>query len=387
MKRWLISSTLVLVVGLFGYRLWQQLPSDEAAAAPRGASGRSISTTTAQLGPVTESVTLVGALRAQERVDVTPRVAGRVVGILVDLGDYVRANQLIARLEDDEVQQQVQQSEAALEVSRAVVQQRGLELQYEASTLERTKGLHDNGLISADQLAELQTRHDVAKAQENLARAQLLQSEAGLRELRLRLDQTHVLAPIAGYVGRRFVDPGARVNSSTPIVTLIELDTVELIAAVAEQDLVKVQSGAAGAVFVDALPGERFEGTVARISPLLDPQTRTAQVEIVIPNPDHRLKAQMFARVDLTLASKREALRIPRQSLVVRGDRQGVFVVEDNIVTFREIGTGLAEDDWVEVASGLAIGDTIAALGANLLRDGDKVRVADASSTPQESSA
>lgn len=378
MKRWSLIFGGVLFAAFIGFRLYQEWPAEESAGfggMPPGGFGRSVGAAVVELGPVSESVTLVGSLRAQERVDVTPKINGRLISVRVDIGDEVTRGQLLAQLEDEELQQQVQQSDAALDVSRAVVNQRELELKNQQAILDRTRGLHDSGLISSEELEQTQTRYDVAQAQLNLARAQLVQAEAGLRELRIRLDQTRVVAPIAGLVGRRFVDPGALVNANTPVVTLVKLDNVELVAGVPERDLAKVVVGAAGEVFVDALPGVSFSGTVARISPLLDPQTRTAQVEVVIANPQLRLKAEMFARVELDLGSKREALRIPRDALVVRGQQQGVFLVNEATASFREIQIGIAEDDWVEVTAGLELGDTVATLGANLLRDGDPVRV------------
>ncbi len=368
----------VLLAGLITFRLYQEWPADDATAGfqmPPGGFGRSVSSAQAEYGGVSEAVTLVGALRAQEQVDVTPRVSGRVETILVDIGDAVRAGDLLAQIEDDELQQQLQQSEAALDVNRAMVQQRELELRNQEVNVERARGLHESGLTSAEDLEQAQTRYDVARAQLNLARAQLVQSEASDRELRIRLDQMSITAPMNGFVGRRWMDPGALVSSNTPIVTIVNLTTLELVAAVAERDIVKVESGALGTVYVDALPGEEFAGRVARISPLLDAQTRTAQVEIVVPNPDYRLRAEMFARVELSLGSNREALRIPRQALVVRGEDEGVFVLRDDVAYFTEIETGLSEADWIEITSGLNPGDTVATMGANLLRDGDPVRV------------
>jgi len=83
----------------------------------------------------------------------------------------------------------------------------------------------------------------------------------------------------------------------------------------------------------------------------------------------------MFARVELDFGSKREALRVPRQALVVRGEQQGVFVISEDVARFREIRIRLAEDEWLEVTEGLQVGETVATMGANLLRDGDPVRV------------
>lgn len=379
MKKLLGFSALALLLGLTGFRLYQGLTADAAAAGPpRGAGGRAVGAAVAELGPISQSVTLVGSLRAEETVDVTPRINGRVTGMHVDLGDRVQAGTLLARLEDDELRQQEQQSEASLEVTRAVVRQRELELQNLQAVLDRTQGLADQGLVSAEDLEQTQTRYDVGQSQVNVARAQLLQSESGLREVRIRIGQTRIVSPIAGLVGRRYVDAGARVNSNTPVVTIIKLDTVELIANVAERDIVKLQVGAIGRVYVDALPGVEFPGEVARISPLLDAQTRTAQAEIVIPNHEGVLKAEMFARVELELASKASALRVPRDALVVRGEDEGVYVLEDDIAVFRVVRVGLTQGDWIEITEGLAPGELVATLGSNLLNDGDPVRVAGA---------
>jgi RND family efflux transporter MFP subunit len=376
-RKVLIGGVLVLA-GFIGFRLYQQWPTDEAGGGfqrPQGGFGRSVSAAVAEYGAVSESVTLVGSLRAEEQADISPRVNGRVDAVYVDIGDRVEAGDILAQIEDDQLDEQLSQSEAALEVNRAVVQQRELELRNQELIFERARGLHESGLTSSEQLEQAQTRYDVARAQLNLARAQLLQAEAGLRELEIRQQRMRIEAPMPGYIGRRFVDPGALVNSNTPIVTVVKLDTLKLVAAVTERDISKVAQGAIGTVYVDALPGERFEGRVARISPLLDPQTRTAQVEVVVPNFDNRLSAEMFARVELDLGSNRQALRIPREALVVRGEDQGVYVLKDDKAHFTLIEIGLAEADWIEITAGLEVGDQVATMGANLLRDGDAVSI------------
>jgi len=342
---------------------------------PPGGFGRSVNSAVAEYGAVSEAVTLVGSLRAQEQVEVNPRVSGRVKTVLVDIGDPVQVGDLLAEIEDDELLQQLQQSAAALDVSQAMVEQRVLERRNQEVNLQRARGLQESGLMSAEELEQAQTRFDVAQAQVNLARAQQGQSEASHRELQIRHDQMSITAPMDGFVGRRWIDRGALVNSNTPIVTIVNLTTLELVAAVPERQISKVETGATGIVYVDALPGVTFVGKVARISPLLDPQTRTAQVEVVVPNTDGRLRAEMFARVELSLGSNREALRIPRQALVVRGRDEGVFLLRDGVAHFTQIKTGLAEDDWIEVTAGLEPGDTVATMGANLLHDGDPVRV------------
>ncbi|NKB86775.1 MAG: efflux RND transporter periplasmic adaptor subunit [Acidobacteria bacterium] len=389
MNRKLVLAGVALLAGLIAFRLYVVWPTETEGGfqMPPGGFGRSVSAAEAEYGPVSEAVTLVGSLRAQEQVEVTPRVSGRVESVLVDLGDRVSAGDILAQIEDDELLQQLQQSEAALEVQLAVVQQRQLELRNQELILERARGLHESGLTSAEEMEQAQTRFDVAQSQVNLARAQQVQSEASYRELQIRHDQMSISAPMDGFIGRRFVDPGALVNSNTPVATIVNLATLELIAAVPERELAKVEQGAEGIVVVDALPGERFVGRVARISPLLDPQTRTAQVEVVVPNTDNRLRAEMFARVDLSLGSNRDALRVPREALVVRGQDEGVYVISEEVAHFTVVRTGLSEENWIEITEGLEAGDTVATMGANLLRDGDAVRVIGAPSAQDSEGA
>ena len=128
-------------------------------------------------------------------------------------------------------------------------------------------------------------------------------------------------------------------------------------------------------VTVDALAGEEFAGRVVRISPILDPQTRTAPVEIELENAGEHLKAEMFARVDLNLATEREVLLVPRDALVYRNDRQGLFVIDGETARFQPVATGLTEGDMVEIVEGVTEQDIVVSRGANLLQNGDRVQV------------
>jgi RND family efflux transporter MFP subunit len=364
--------------GLLVFRLYQQLGA-QADVRPGGGKGRGpraqlVEVAVADFSTIRERVSLVGSLRAKHRVEVTPKFSGRVIEILVDRGDSVRAGQVVARLEDDELQQQVRRAEASHQVARASVAQRQAELKSVEMEHSRYRRLEDEGVVSSEESEQAQTRVDVARAQLNLAQAQVAQAEAELEELRIRLGQTAVLSPLTGLVGTRHVHPGALVTSNTPILLILDLSNMVTEVNVPERDINKIQVGNAARIMVDALPGEELSGHVRRVSPLLDPQTRTAPVEIELPNAGN-LKAQMFARVDLNLMTERKALLVPRDALVYRSNRPGVFVVESDIARFQTIETGLTEEDQIEVRSGLSKGTTVVTRGANLLKNGDTVQV------------
>ncbi len=378
-RRRVIWGAAIVLGGILAFRLYQELGSaTDAGAGPRGKGGpraQAVEVVIPELADITERISLVGSLRAKHRVEVTPKFSGRVLAIAVDRGDAVREGQVIARLEDDELRQQVRSAEASLQVARASQAQREAELKSVKVALDRYDGLRRDGVISSQQLEQAQTGVEVSEAQANLAKAQVAQAEAQLEELRIRLGQTDILSPLTGVVAQRYVHPGALVSINTPIVLVLDLARLVTVINVPERDIDKVQVGNPARIFVDAIGGEEFEGQVVRISPLLDSQTRTAQVEIELPNPTGRLMAEMFARVDLNLTTERQALLIPRDALTYRSNRPGVFVVESEVVRFQSIETGLTEGDRIEVLSGLSEKETVVTRGANLLKNGDSVQV------------
>lgn len=377
---------ILALAGYTGYRVYKAIqakstqPGAPGAAAGRGGPGgggraQTVQTGTVTTGKISEMASLTGALKPKERVDINPKVPGRIVRIHVDTGQSVARGALIAEIEDDEITQQIERSKAAIAVVDASIAQREAELTNAKAELDRKRQLIEAGLLSKIELDTLETRVRVSQSQLELARAQRRQSEAEQRELTIRQSQTKIYAPISGVVADRHVDIGAMVSSSNPIVTLVSLSPMVIDAKASERDIARVRRGAAVTVTVDSLPGQKFSGRIMRISPLLDPQTRNGQVEIEIPNRDGMLKSEMFARIELSLGTERETTLLPRDALVYRGDQPGVYIMEAEKAKFVALETGLTQEDKVEVLKGLKAGDTVITRGSNLVKDGDTIRV------------
>src|SRR4029453_1335791 len=126
-------------------------------------------------------------------------------------------------------------------------------------------------------------------------------------------------------------------------------------------------------VEVDPFPGEIFPGRIARVSPVLDPATRTAPIEIEIPNGDYRLKPGMYARVGITTDVKKDALVVPVNAVVDLGGRRGVFQPQGDSAVFHSVQVGTEEKDLTEILGGVREGDLVITTGAGALRDGDRV--------------
>ena len=239
-------------------------------------------------------------------------------------------------------------------------------------------------MLPKQTLDDAEARYTSAVAQVDLAEAQLAQNGARMQELRINLANTNVVSPVDGFVARRNVDPGAWVSQQAPLVSVVDISSLRLVANVVEKDLRMVDVGDTALVDVDAFPGEKFKGRIARVSPIIDPATRTAPMEVEIPNPDFRLKPGMYARVDLEIDGRQNVLLVPKIALVDSEGRRGVYQPsEDNRATFKPVKVGIEDAERAEILDGLHEGETVISVGAGALRRNDQLVVAGAGGDQQ----
>ncbi len=323
-------------------------------------------------GDIGATMTVVGNLIGQQTVDVVPRTGGRLVTVNVQLGDAVRRGQLLAKLEDFEIVEQVKQAEASLEVARATIRQREADLKVAELNFDRSKNLFQRQLLAKQALDDAESRYMAAEAQIDLSKAQAQQTSARLEELQINLGNTRITSPVDGFVGRRNVDPGAWVSQNAPIVSVVEISSLRLVANVVEKDLRLVNTGDPATVEVDAYPGDLFKGQIARVSPVLDPATRTATMEVEIPNRDNRLKPGMYARVLLTIEERKDTTLVPKMAVVDFEGKRGVWMPDgDNKAQFHAVTLGIEAPDRWEILEGLKVGDRVVTEGAASVRAND----------------
>jgi RND family efflux transporter MFP subunit len=332
---------------------------------------------TVRKAPITQQLTVVGNLIGDATVAVVPKAAGRLQEVYVRLGDRVSRGQRVAKIEDQEIQEQVKQAQAAFEVSRATIRQRDADLALAMTNVERSRNLFERQLLPKQTLDDNEARYQSAVAQLDLARAQNTQSQARLDELKINLQNTNIVSPVDGFVARRAVDPGAFVGNNAPVVDVVDIRRLRLVVNVVEKDLKQIKDGDTANVNVDAFPGETFVGRIARLSPIVDPTTRTSPIEIEIPNPGYRLKPGMYARVNIVTGSQKESLIVPTNALLDLGGRRGVFLAtQAGTATFRPVRTGIEDDAITEVLDGVVEGDVVVTTGSGALTDGARFIIA-----------
>ncbi|MDD5347377.1 MAG: efflux RND transporter periplasmic adaptor subunit [Candidatus Omnitrophica bacterium] len=192
-------------------------------------------------------------------------------------------------------------------------------------------------------------------------------------ETGLRFEKAPVESPITGIVGRVYVDIGSQVDTRTAIALVVAMDKVKTDFEIPEKYLPKVSAGDKARVSVDAYRGEVFHGVVSQVSPVIDPLTRTAPLEIVIDNQDHRLKSGMFARVSLILAELSKVPVVLKEAIQGAEPNLYVYAVENNKAAIKKIKLGLRSGDYFQVAEGLKENDLVVVMGQQRLHEGAAV--------------
>ena len=288
-------------------------------------------------------------IEAHDEAVVVAKVGGEVRQIHVEEGDTVKAGQVLARLDGDRLRLEVAESQAKL---------RKLE-----RDLTRFKELSQKGLVAKNELENAEFDLDALRASYERAR--------------LELSYTEIRAPIAGVVSARQIKLGNTISPNDPTFRVTDLDPLVAYVHIPEKEFRKLAPGQPAEVMVDALGGTRFTGTIAFISPTVDPQTGTFRAKLEVPDASRRLKPGMFARVNIVYERRENALQVPRNSILDSDGSHSVFVVEGSKAEQRRIKPGLVNGGWVEVTEGLKGDERIVVVGQGGLKSGTLVKVVD----------
>ncbi len=336
-----------------------------------------------EVGSIEQRRTFSGTLQPRASFFVAPKVGGRIEEMLVDFGDSVGRNELVVQIDDAEFQQEVLRAEADLAVAEANLAEAQSLFGIAEREIERFETLRERGFTSASQYETSEAEREARGAQLRVAEAQVSRAEAALESARIRLSYTRVVADWNGpgeerVVGERFFDEGDTVTPNTSLLRVVEIDPIVAEIYVTEKDYAMLRRGQTAQLLIDAFPGETFEGTVDRVSPVFREATRQALVELQVPNPGQRLKPGMFARVSLGLQELEGQTIVPETALVRRDDTMGVFVVNDEGSTVRwvQVEVLVSNDERIAV-EGEGLRGRVVTLGQQMLEDGSAIVIPD----------
>jgi len=404
MDRTLGMGLLLVCAALAGSAACSREKSGAAAGNP-SSSERKIAVTIAQAEArnVERSVQVVGTLLAQEEVTLSNEWPTTIARIFVDLGDRVQRGQVLIKLDEREPRLEAERSTAALQAAREALQRARQIVDSSQANVERAKAvlsdaqvnlrryqdLFAEGAISASQRDSAQTQAEVARASLRAAEAQyesdraagknaeaaVEQAVAALEIARKRLRDTEIVTPLDGFVRKRLINAGETIKEKTPLVSLVATAALKLQGEVPERFAPQLAPGRPVRVEVEAYPGRQFGGSISRVSPAVDAESRTFTVEASVPNPGCVLKPGFFAKASIVTGVEQNVPFIPEDAVMTFAGIVKVFVVAEGKAQERAARTGQRWDGWVEILEGVKPGETVATSGLSQLATGTAVSV------------
>ncbi len=385
MRKIFILVVLLFFAGYVGYRY---MTAGSAGRGRRGGGRQVVAVETARIkkADLGDRVVFTGSIRAEERYDATPKISGILRQVNFNVGDVVRRGDVLAVLDDDEHVLQVEQSEATLLVARASAEDAEKQLTISLRDFQRARNLREEMVISAQEFDRTEASYQAQAAKLATAQAEVRLAEAQLKAAKVRLGYTRVMAewtegPDERVIGQRYMDAGAIVTVTTPILSVLDINSVRAVISVSEKEYPKISLRDNVTVTTDAFPGQSFPGRISRIPQELGQFTREAEVEIAVDNPRLALKPGMFIRADIEFTRRDGAAAAPLEAVIRRDDGQrGVYLVnaDRTQVTFEPVTEGIVDGRLVELVDGGGLLDReVVVLGQHLLKDGIDIRVAD----------
>lgn len=308
-----------------------------------------VETATVDRRAISASYSGTATLEAVNEAQVVSKTSGVLLELMVEEGDQVRTGQVLARLDPDR---------KGLALAQAQSQLQKLQSEY-----ARSEELFARQLVSADQHERLRAELDIQRSALDIAR--------------LELSYTRITAPIDGVIAEREVKQGNLIQPNQSLFRIVDDSTLEAVLNVPERELATMRVGLPVSMQVDAVPGQRFEGQVARVSPVVDSGSGTFRVTTQFSSQD-RLRPGMFGRVGVVHDQRVDVLSVPRASLIEGDGMTSVFAVRDGTAVRTAVELGYINGTFAEIRGGIEEGAQVVTVGKVTLRDGSRVQVLNA---------
>ena len=323
--------------------------------------------------PVSRTIDLPGEFAPYMSVELHAKVRGYVDKVEVDVGSIVKQGQELVTLTAPEMTAQIAEAESKVRLAESDRLQAEAQLAAAQATYDRLKKASETpGAIAGNELIQADKQVEAAKAMVNAREQARAAAQSAVQAQKDVLEYLKITAPFDGVVTARLVHPGALVGpGADPVLLVIQhVARLRLIVPVPEEDLGAMGSGASVPFHVPAYPERNYSGTVARISHMLDPKTRTMPIELDVFNRDGSLSPGMYPTVKWPIRRARPALFVPKTAVVSTTERVFVIRDKDGRAEWVDVKKGVADGDLVEVSGNLQAGDRIVKRGTDELHEG-----------------
>ncbi len=328
-----------------------------------------------------------GYVVAQRKAAVSSKATGRIEHLYVEEGSFVKQGNVVAQLENSDLEAAVDEAKASLSVSRADLNNADAELDDATLNFNRQKVLKQSGSVSEQAFDSAEARYKKAKAAYRSAKFRVDKAEAAVKVSEVNLDQSYIRAPFDGVIltksaeeGEVVAPMGASLNAKASVVSMADMKSLMVEVDVAESSLEKVKIGGPAEIRLDAFPNDRFEGKVYMIVPTADRSKATVLAKIKFDIVSEKVLPEMSAKVSflsraLKKGENKPFLGVPTNSILKKDSSFIVYRVKDSLAQANSIETGRSWGETTEILSGLKEGDTIVMKPDSRLNDGRRVKI------------
>lgn len=280
-------------------------------------------------------------LEAEEQAMVVAKVQGIVEKLNAEEGDWVKAGDMLAQLEDEQLSLEAERAKATMDRLN--------------NELTRKKELYDKNLISAQEFENAKYEYEAQNSAYDLAKLQLKYSS--------------IQAPISGVISKRLIKTGNMIKANQEVYEITDFDPILAVLQIPEHEMSKLEKGQTARIAVDAIPNQTFEGSVLRVSPTVNPETGTFEVTVALKDESRKLKPGMFGRIRIIYDAHENAITVPKNAVMSEDGINSVYQIRNNIAFRTTVKTGYANGDRIEIIDGLNPADTVVTVGQNSLQD------------------
>ncbi|MDD3268834.1 MAG: efflux RND transporter periplasmic adaptor subunit [Syntrophomonadaceae bacterium] len=366
-----VNITYLLAVTLMGSLL---ILSGCSKKTPQSVSesATTVNIATAEQRDIYGSTSYRNRLKASSEVEVLPKTSERIISINVKEGQEVSAGQTLMTLDSSSLRASLKQAEAKVASAKATQVNNQIKLEAARKNYERTEKLFNAG--AAAQLEMENAKDEYDSLQSGSVEAAVAEAQAALLAIEDQVSYCSITAPVSGIVGRIDVSVGDNVTTSKTVAVISDPKQMEIEVTIGESDISKMQLNSKVDVYVKSISENAFTGTVTSIASVLDANADMYPVTVTVDNSEGKIKSGMYAEVLIDTSSVQNALCIPLSAIIPSNGVNIVYTVNDeNRANRVEVKTGINDDTYMQILSGLKAGDKVVTLGNTLISDGSLV--------------
>lgn len=376
MKKIFIAVALIFII-IFGIRLYQEIKKAPPLniSTLQEKSGIPVDVITVEPQNFSEEILVTGTIGSEEEANISTKIPGRVVAVYADAGMYVKANQVLAVIDETQLKIQKAQIQNQILIARTNLETIKIQIDDARRDVNRMEELYKEGAISKKQLEGYQLKLDTLNKNFEAAQKNLKVVEDNLQLINTQIDDCTIKAPFDGIIGNKWVEIGEIVNPGQILMTIYNTGKLNAQMKVPEVYIPQIKKGQSAEIKLDAIGDRNLTGKITKISGSPDPKTRMFTVYVSIPGLPNNVKPGMFATGRITTKTQKNIFLIPGEALIQEGDENFVYIVDNNIAKKVKVVTGQQINGNIEIVSGLSKGDKVVTTGKENLSPESIVKI------------